>query len=152
MICKQFRRIMDWRSFCVLLLFFTLAVVGPVEAREDSIEEAKELIQQVHELYGQGRYSAALRPAARALDILEQALGPTHPETATSLNDLAAFYQGTKVYKVAAAFLERVLLISEQALGLEHPDTAEALHNLAVLYKATEPIKRRFRFTSGHWQ
>jgi tetratricopeptide (TPR) repeat protein len=42
--------------------------------------------------YHQGRYADAELLYKRSLVILEQALGPDHPEVAISLNSLALFY------------------------------------------------------------
>ena len=72
----------------------------------------------------------------RALAIREQALGPNHPDTARSLNNLAALYNNQGDYEQAKPLLERALAITEQALGPNHPDTATSLNNLAELYRS----------------
>src|SRR4029077_6667255 len=50
------------------------------------LDEATALNQQVIQLYNQGRFSEALPLAQRALAMREEALGPDHPDVATSLN------------------------------------------------------------------
>src|SRR5437870_11037079 len=57
-----------------------------------------------------------------------------HPDTATSLNDLAilAYSQGN--YEQAEKFFKRTLAICVHALGLTHADTATCLNNLAGVY------------------
>eukprot|EP00873_Tetraselmis_striata_P004194 jgi/Tetstr1/424458/TSEL_014987.t1 len=72
----------------------------------------------------------------RALDISEQQLGPRHPSTATSLNNLAQLHQGKGDYAAAQPLMERVLDIREGQLGPRHPHTAASLGNLAHLHKA----------------
>jgi tetratricopeptide (TPR) repeat protein len=69
----------------------------------------------------------------RALAICEKVLGPEHPDTATSLNNLAwAFYdQGN--FNGARPLFERALAIREKVLGPEHPETATSLNNLGWL-------------------
>jgi tetratricopeptide (TPR) repeat protein len=79
-------------------------------------------------------YAAARPLYERALAIHEQTLGPQHPATATSLNNLALLLQHQGDYAAARPLYERALAICEQALGPQHPTTATSLNNLAVLY------------------
>ena len=64
----------------------------------------------------------------------EQQLGPLHPDTATSLNNLAALYDRQGQYEQAESLYQRALTIREQQLGPLHPDTAQSLNNLGELY------------------
>ena len=102
----------------------------------DPLEEAKALNQQAVELYQAGRYQEALPLAQRALEINEKALGPEHPDTAASLNNLAGLYEAMGAYEKALPLYQRALKIREKALGPDHPDTANSLNNLAALYCA----------------
>ena len=84
--------------------------------------------------------SRALQPIAqarplyeRALAIREKVLGPEHPDTATSLNNLAFLLQDQGDLAGARPLSERALAIREKVLGPEHPDTATSLNNLASL-------------------
>jgi tetratricopeptide (TPR) repeat protein len=70
------------------------------------------------------------------LQMTEKRCGDHHPNTATSLNNLAYLYKAMGRYPEAEAFLVRSLAIREQQLGAEHPDTAMSLNNLATLYRA----------------
>ena len=72
----------------------------------------------------------------RALAINEKVLGPDHPDTALSLNNLALLLQDQGDLAGARALHERALAIREKALGPQHPDTAESLNNLALLLQA----------------
>ncbi len=56
--------------------------------------------------------------------IREKALGPEHPDTAGSLNNLAVLYRAMGDYAKAEPLYRRALAIREKALGKEHPDTA----------------------------
>jgi Tetratricopeptide repeat len=51
-------------------------------------------------------------------------LGPEHPNTAQSLNNLAVLLQAQGDLTGARPLFERALAIYEKALGPEHPDTA----------------------------
>jgi tetratricopeptide (TPR) repeat protein len=83
------------------------------------------------------------------LAIREQVLGPEHPDTAISLNGLAALLDDMGGYGAARPLYERALAIYEQALGPEHPNTAASLNGLAALlhlqgeYGAARPLFER---------
>ncbi|MCZ7669410.1 MAG: tetratricopeptide repeat protein [Chloroflexi bacterium] len=83
-----------------------------------------------------GQYTAARPFYERALAIREQALGPDHPDTAQSLNNLGALHSAMGNLSEARPFYERALAIREQALGSDHPDTARSLNNLGALHRA----------------
>ena len=97
---------------------------------------ATELNHQAVELYQTGHYAEAEPLLKRSLDIREAQLGPDHPDTAQSLNNLAALYELIGRYDDAEALFQRSLDIKEEQLGPEHPDTATSLNNLAGLYES----------------
>ena len=72
----------------------------------------------------------------RALAINEKALGPDHPDTAYSLNNLAvlAYYEGDM--PEAARLMRRALAIREKALGAQHPLTQSSRRSLAAIEDA----------------
>ncbi|MBV8608540.1 MAG: tetratricopeptide repeat protein, partial [Singulisphaera sp.] len=69
------------------------------------------------------------------LAIRQAALGERHPDTATSLNNLAELL---KLQGDAAAkpLFEQALAIDKEALGEKHPGYATDLNNLAGLLQA----------------
>jgi tetratricopeptide (TPR) repeat protein len=69
-----------------------------------------------------------------ALAVSEKALGPEHPDTASSLNNLALLYRNQGRYPEAEPLIRRAVAIDEKALGPEHCYTATTLTNLAALY------------------
>ncbi|MBU4231434.1 MAG: tetratricopeptide repeat protein [Proteobacteria bacterium] len=123
-----------WPLWLVLLLMVLLAAPAGGEGTPE--EEARRLNQQAVELYQARRYQEALPLQQRALEIYEKALGPEHPDTCTSLNNLAGLYQAMGAFDQALPLYQRTLKIREKALGLEHIDTANSLNNLAALYWA----------------
>lgn len=70
----------------------------------------------------------------RALHIQEHTLGSEHPETARSLQGLAALYRSQGKYEQVEPLLQRALRIQEHALGSNHPDVARSLNHLASVY------------------
>jgi tetratricopeptide (TPR) repeat protein len=88
-------------------------------------------------LFERRRWHSSSPPApTRSLEIREKALGPEHPNLATSLNNLAVLYRAQGKYAEAEPLYKRSLAIMEKALGPDHPNVALILNNLAVLYRA----------------
>jgi tetratricopeptide (TPR) repeat protein len=128
----NFRRILLFSLF--LIICFSSY---PVLAQSGELEQAEELNRQAVALYRQGQYSEAIPIAEKVLSIREKALGPEHPDLATSLNNLAELYEALGDYARAEPLFKRSLAIREKALGPEHPHTAQSLNNLAGLYHFT---------------
>ncbi|HRQ41353.1 MAG TPA: FxSxx-COOH system tetratricopeptide repeat protein, partial [Chloroflexota bacterium] len=82
-----------------------------------------------------GNLMAARPYSERALSIREKVLGPEHPHTAASLNNLGALLQTIGDYQGARPYYERALSIYEKVLGPEHPHTALSLNNLGGLLR-----------------
>jgi tetratricopeptide (TPR) repeat protein len=76
----------------------------------------------------------------RALGIREKALGPDHPDVASSLNNLAALYHTQGRYAEAESPCQRALGIREKALGPDHPDVGPVLENYAVLLRKLDRV------------
>ncbi len=72
----------------------------------------------------------------QALAIRKATLGERHPDTATSLNNLAGLLQAQGDYAAAKPLYEHALAIRKATLGERHPDTATSLNNLAYLLQA----------------
>ena len=83
-----------------------------------------------------GEYAKAEPLLQEALEVQEKVLGPEHPATATSLNNLAVLYGAMGEYAKAEPLYQEALRIRQKVLEPEHPDTATSLNNLASLYRA----------------
>ena len=99
--------------------------------------------------YFQGRYADAEPLYKRSLAIREKTLGPSKPEVAQTLNDLARLYTTQGRYVDAEPLYKRSLTIYEKSLGPNHPNVAIPLTNFATLYTAqgryadAEPLYKR---------
>jgi tetratricopeptide (TPR) repeat protein len=84
------------------------------------------------------RLGSAKSLYSRALDIREQQLGPNHPDTGTSCNNLASLLQiqGTAESLQAAEPLYNRALCIFKKHSVQHPDVAMASSNLAALLQA----------------
>ncbi len=63
---------------------------------------------------------------------LQNLLGPEHPDTLSTLQNLAVTLYAQGDLSGARERYERALAAYERILGLEHPDTLSTLQNLAV--------------------
>ncbi len=131
-------------------LLVALAIVGqPALAQNDPLARADALNQEVIRLHQEGRYAEAVPRAREALALRERVLGPSHPDVAASLNNLAELLRNTGGYALARPLYERALKIDEQALGPDHPTLALRLNNLAELlqdtgdYSGAKPLLER---------
>jgi len=85
----------------------------------------------------------------KAVNIREKVFGVEHPDTATSLDNLALTYKACGKYKQAESIFNQILTIRERVLGPEHIDTAISANNLAYLYvnqgkyEQAEPLYKR---------
>jgi len=68
--------------------------------------------------------------------ITEKVLGPDHPTTASSLNNLGLLLRAQGDLAGARLYYERALAIREKVLGPDHPDIAGSLNNLGALLRS----------------
>jgi tetratricopeptide (TPR) repeat protein len=66
----------------------------------------------------------------------ERVLGPDHPNTLSSRNDLAGAYQSAGRLGDAIPLYETTLADRERVLGQDHPDTLGSRNNLAYAYES----------------
>ena len=67
---------------------------------------------------------------------VERVLGPDHPDTLASRNNLANAYRAAGRAAEAIPLHEQTLADRERVLGPDHPDTLTSRNNLAVAYQA----------------
>ena len=107
-----------WRAAaCVLMMAMFLAMSGPMGAQAQSAADIDALNKQVVQLYGQGKYAEATAIAQRALTLAERVLGKEHPDTLTSVNNLAVLYQAQGRYAEAEPLYRRALEASGAGAG-----------------------------------
>ena len=87
---------------------------------------------------GQGAYEQALPWYKKCLSVTRERFGEEHPDTATSLNNLALLYIKQGRYKEAEPLHLESLEMRKKLLGEEHPDVALSLWSLGSLYKKQE--------------
>ena len=76
-----------------------------------------------------------------------------HPDTATTLHNLAGLLDWLGESAAARPLYQRALAIREEVLGCEHPFTATTLHNLAsLLARQGEYAGGAVALQSGRWR
>ena len=119
-----------------LFVLLTLGVwIFACSASQSDDDEFNLLKQRVQTLFKQGKYQEAIPLAEKAIELAKRVYGPEHPNTATSLNNLAELYDYMGEHAKAEPLLQEALRIRQKVLGSEHPDTALSLNNLAALYQ-----------------
>jgi len=96
------------------------------------------LHQAASYLDDRAQYAEADPLYLRVLVTYEKTLGPDHPNTAATLNNLAVLYRHLHRDAEAEPLYQRALAIYEKELGPEHRYTAAALNNLAELHRRQE--------------
>jgi tetratricopeptide (TPR) repeat protein len=84
------------------------------------------------EYLGESRIAAEQFDAARGL--LSRHLGPDHPDTLASMNNLALSYATLGRLTDAIKLCEETLALRRAKLGPNHPDTLKSMNNLASDY------------------
>ena len=79
----------------------------------------------------EGKYAEAEAEYRAVLKLREKVLGPEHPDTLASRNNLAGALYGEGKYAEAEAEYRAVLKLREKVLGPEHPDTLLSRNDLA---------------------
>jgi serine/threonine-protein kinase len=91
-----------------------------------------------------GRYDDAAAQLAGALDARERWLGEEHPDTLTTMRELAMTRFHHAQLGEALALAERVLDARRRVLGEEHPDTLQSMSDLALMrYRDGDPASYR---------
>jgi eukaryotic-like serine/threonine-protein kinase len=105
---------------------------------ETSLTRDPELQAQMMNVMGAVYFNLGLYPRAQALhqqslEIRRRVLGPEHPETLSSMNNLANALDKEGHYAEAEKFYRESLGIRRRVLGPEQSDTLASMNNLAVI-------------------
>jgi tetratricopeptide (TPR) repeat protein len=139
-----------WETVDAARLVKTLHQAADLAAgQRAALVEAQALTAKARAFDGQSKHAEAEPLFRKALTIREKSLGPRHPDTAQSCNNLALNLQVQGRAREAEPLYRQAVAICEEALGPRHPDTAQNYHNLAVnvamqgRFKDAEPLYRK---------
>jgi len=104
--------------------------------KQIKLEEAQQYNAKVLELYKKGEAQQAVLYAEKVFKIYKEVLGEKHPDTLTSLNNLALIYQDLGRLNEALPLSKQAYSLRLQVLGEKHRKTLTSLNNLADIYRA----------------
>jgi tetratricopeptide (TPR) repeat protein/CHAT domain-containing protein len=150
----------DWR---VREARFRLEDVDRSERREPEgraqLRQAQEVHRQAEALLRQGKYREAVPLADKVLQAHRKWQGETHPDYATSVNNLAWLHDQLGEYSKALQLCEEARGIYKKTLGEDNPSAIATLSNLAHVYLGTgdydkalrlyEQVRDRYRKSLG---
>jgi CHAT domain-containing protein len=111
--------------FAVIFLLFVQGAMG---------QTWEELYKQSEVLAKKGEYVKAVSAAQSSIEVAKKEYGATHPNYATSVNNLGVLYTDMGQYSKAELLYTEAKKIREKVYGRGHPDYANSLSNLSALY------------------
>ena len=78
----------------------------------------------------QGKHAEAEQMERELIDVRRRVLGPEHPKTLNTMNNLACSLSGQGKHAEAEQMFRELLDVERRVLGPEHPDTLAALREL----------------------
>src|SRR5215475_10108414 len=118
------------RRLLTTLLFGLMVVTSAASPLPEPSTSWGELNAAALKAYQEGQYDEGTGLAEQALALARQVFGPRHPDTLTSMNDLALLYASQGRYGEAEPLLTEALQLGRGVLGSRHPDTLTAMNNL----------------------
>jgi tetratricopeptide (TPR) repeat protein len=98
---------------------------------EDRLDLARKCARA---LYSDGQYKAAEELQVEVMETSKRVLGDEHPDTLTSIANLASTYGDQGRWDEVEELEVEVMKTSKRVLGEEHPDTLTSIANLASTY------------------
>jgi tetratricopeptide (TPR) repeat protein len=135
---------------CERFIPHALVCAAHIDRWNMTFSEARDLLSQAgYYFYQRGQFWEAEPLWKSVLAMCERVLGPEHPDTLSTVNNLATLYTDQGKYEQAEPLFQRVLAGRERVLGPEHPSTFSTVNNLAELYRnqgkyeQAEPLYQR---------
>ncbi len=95
--------------------------------------------------------SARSSSVEETLALRKAKLGPDHPDTLKSMNNLAISYADAGQFERALKLLEETLALQKAKLGPDHPDTLISMVNLANSYVVAGQDERASSSARRRW-
>jgi tetratricopeptide (TPR) repeat protein len=113
-------------------LILIIAHAGELVSRGEDISSANLMGWVARYDHLRGSYKSAEMLLRREQDIRTRLLGAEHPNTLTTMNNLAETLRAQGDFEGARKLHEQVLEIRRRILGAEHPNTLTTMNNLAA--------------------
>ena|GEM_PF-1325552 len=113
-----------------------LSIADHAEKMPDNEKGTKEKIALIYKnaglgFYHNGKYKEAFECYQKALTIQEEVLGPEHPDTAKTYNDIAGVYFNRGEFEEAKKWHQKSLSIRKKKLEKEYFSIATSFNNIA---------------------
>ncbi|KAI4599650.1 hypothetical protein KJ359_001747 [Pestalotiopsis sp. 9143b] len=109
-----------------------VALVGHQQCQDKEAEA--NLLSVVADSHNElGKYTEAEEMHREALELRKSVLGPEHPSTLDSMNNLAGVLRSQGKYEEAEEMHRETLGRKKSVLGPEHPRTLDSMNNLALV-------------------
>ena len=108
---------------------------GPVGDIEIGARECSNFKILANILHSQGEFTSASELYRWILAREEKSLGKDHPDTLSTVHNMAHAFQNQGKYDEALEWYRRVLTGEEKPLGKDHPDTLTTVHNMAHVFQ-----------------
>ncbi|KAH8661168.1 hypothetical protein BGZ61DRAFT_485518 [Ilyonectria robusta] len=119
---------------CQMLLPHIESMLEEEPPNEDLQKWALLLTNCARYMFTIGNYRAARKLGDKAVKTRASVLGEEHPDTLSSMNNLALTYRNQGRWKEAEELQVRVMETRANVLGEQHPDTLTSMGNLTVTY------------------
>ena len=103
-------------------------------SRAERLARASLLYHATGFFHYQGQWKEAERFLVQATEMRKELLGEEHPETLTSMANLASTYWNQGRWKEAEELCVQVMETSSKVLGKEHPSTLGSMNNRMTTY------------------
>ncbi|KAK4678495.1 hypothetical protein QC764_308170 [Podospora pseudoanserina] len=137
-VCFPWGEYKNW-TICNAYLPHATAVLKlgeDISSKQGKLARAS-LLHNAGQLFsGQGDYQRAALYQKKTWEISQAHLGEEHPDTLTSMNEIAVTYQSQGRWKEAELLQLQVLEIQKRVLGEEHPNILASMHSLASTYQS----------------
>ena len=137
---SQTSEVVNWPE-CERLVPHALAVADHAQGLEVESERWLWLLAQSGSyLWSRGQYGQALTLEEQVLAIRRRVLGDDHPNTLTSMNNLAETRRALGDLQGARDLHEQALAARRRVLGDDHPDTLTSMNNLAAVRRELDEV------------
>jgi len=119
-----------------------LCLLVVVDAQQTIRAHFRKVNDQANGYAKQGDYARAETLLRQAVESTKLLWGESHPDYATSLNNLGVVYQARADYARAEPLLRQASEIRKKAQGENHADYAQSLNNLSFLYYSQRDYAR----------
>ncbi|THC89597.1 hypothetical protein EYZ11_010961 [Aspergillus tanneri] len=120
-----------WRDY----LPHAFSLIAEAEFQKEQEKYINLIVNIGRCLYSDGRWKEAEELEVQVVELRKQVLGVEHPDTLTSMANLASTYRYQGRWKEAEELGVQVMELRKQVLWPEHPDTLTSMANLASTYR-----------------